>query len=298
MQEAEQRPQRGHDPLGRSWFGGLSRTGRCYPLHGAVRRRHSCEPAVSHGLPLQLSTPESDRYRRASPRTGREGEGWCCPGVTARPCSQRPVPGQAPNRWRSGRAGLCRCYPGLGGTLSGAAGVPLPGQRRCPPLSAGQNPCAVPSPPGLAHLGRAQLHLDHGGPARRRLVPAGPLRGVSRVRRKTAGRLLGQFVSWLDDRGTAAIRAQSLASVLCPMLSRIDCQACEAPGGSTRTVISPRRQSMSSRPSPATSPARRPIRDSSSRARAAAATGCRSLAHPGCAGPGEGSGGMPGRTRS
>ena len=32
-----------------------------------------------------------------------------------------------------------------------------------------------------------------------------------------------------------------------------------------RTVISPRRQSMSSRPSPATSPARRPIRDSSSR---------------------------------
>ena len=95
------------------------------------------------------------RYRtspRALPRTGREGGGWRCPGVTARPCSQRPVPGRAPNRWRSGRAGLCRCYPGLGGTLSGAAGVPLPGQRRCPPLSAGQNPCAVPSPPGLAHL--------------------------------------------------------------------------------------------------------------------------------------------------
>ena len=46
------------------------------------------------------------RYRtspRASPRTGREGEGWRCPGVTARPCSQRPVPGQAPNRRRSGR---------------------------------------------------------------------------------------------------------------------------------------------------------------------------------------------------
>ena len=83
---------------------------------------------------------------------GGQGAGWRCGGGDRKSRAQRLMPGQVPTRRRSGLPVFAAHIQGLRGKLSGAAGLPVPCQRRCLPLSAGQKQCAVPSPPGLAHL--------------------------------------------------------------------------------------------------------------------------------------------------
>ena len=164
-QHLQQRQRRNAEPSGQNWMiTEVVEPGRTLVLH------------VTTGITA---------HRAGGRRLALPG------GRPAPPCSQRPVPGQAPEQVAIRRGRFRRCYPGLGGTLSGAAGVPLPvsaGARRyqlarpvCRSQPAGTGPPAghrAPVSSAPANSARARSRR----PGRRRRGPrrSGPRQPDSR----------------------------------------------------------------------------------------------------------------------